>query len=81
MKRTNYVCDRCGKELLEKGYNDPGVSKIFSMSQTRYKLRVFRNWQPWHECGPAYNGLDLCPDCMESFEDWMDGSCVNDVRV
>lgn len=75
MKKTKYVCDRCGKEILEKGYNDSGVSKILSMSQTRYRLRVFRNWQPWHEHEALYVEHDLCPDCQKSFEDWMDGRC------
>lgn len=61
-------CDRCGK--LYEQYNSKndrknpnGIMVLNLDSQRRYF---------------AHNALDLCPDCMKGFQDWLKGGKIDD---
>lgn len=61
-------CDRC--EKLYEQYNSKndrknpnGIMVLNLDSQRRYF---------------AHNALDLCPDCMKGFQDWLKGGKIDD---
>lgn len=66
MKHITYECDRCGVVL------EGGVAKkmrnIFTATEIRYKLRFFRKWK---NEDPLIVEHELCDECRESFERWL----------
>lgn len=55
---TVYTCDRCGTQI-DDGHWLIGHHKF---------MHIFKWWMPV-EC--RYKLLYLCPDCMKSFEKWV----------
>lgn len=68
MKKTSYICDRCGKEKTgHVGVNIPFQDKVIQdvgwvtiCSGTGFK----RN-------------LDLCEDCIVAFKNWLENESQN----
>ena len=70
MKKTEYVCDRCGAVL---GAKMPSVQRIsIQRKRKSFKLLLFKHWMS-PEARFLYNfdEMDLCEDCRREFDDWL----------
>lgn len=62
-------CDRCGK-LYDKKFPDTAVGEIYAAFVHGFKTLRFTKGQR-----DIYDGVDfyfdLCPECLESFKEWI----------
>ena len=54
------VCDRCGKRILD-------AKQGWLRSFVYYGRAIL-----CYDMKPEEENFDLCPDCLRSFEDWME---------
>lgn len=57
------VCDRCGKVF---GAVDEHTEQIAFLLPPKYKAGAFDMFE-------GRNRVDICPDCIEDFCDWLKG--------
>ena len=69
MKKETYVCDRCGADLGD-GYSQPCVKQFATETQLRNRIKFFGRW---NEDSPILTTYDLCKNCRESLDKWMEG--------
>ena len=75
MKKTEYICDRCGAAL---GAKMP-IAQCISIQRKRksFKLLLFKHWKSPEVCFQLNcDEMDLCEDCRKSFDNWL-----NEVEV
>ena len=68
MKHITYECDRCGCDLGDGAART--MRKFVTLTETRYKLRFFSKWKSEE---PLVAEHDLCENCRESLERWLEG--------
>lgn len=66
MKHITYECDRCGCSLDEGAARS--TRNIATKTEIRYKLRFFRKWKNEE---PLITEHELCDECRESLERWL----------
>ncbi len=69
-KRTEYVCDRCGKPIKYVGWTAT-LLNVFKKGK-RIKIRNLYNGNP---DGYSYleTQYELCSDCTKQLEEFLDG--------
>lgn len=72
MKKTEYICDRCGAML---GARRPSAQCIsIQRKRKSFKLLLFKNWMSPEVCFRLNcDEMDLCEDCRKSFDNWLNG--------